>query len=78
MSILREYMPHAIIGSFIEIEGPPESAVSDVMDLINLSSFQIVRKNYGELMMEKFRELQLPLTNIYATFAKETAWKAVL
>lgn len=59
------------IGSFIEIEGPSEEAIHKIVDLLNLSSCQIVRKNYGELMMDKFRELQLPLSNIKATFAKQ-------
>lgn len=59
------------IGSFIEIEGPSEIAINEIVHLLNLSSCQVVRKNYGELMMAKFRELQLPLSNICATFAKE-------
>lgn len=59
------------IGSFIEIEGPSEDAIHKIIDLLDLSSCQVVRKNYGELMMDKFRELQLPLSNIQATFAKQ-------
>lgn len=59
------------IGSFIEIEGPAEEAIHKIVDLLGLSSCQIIRKNYGELMMTKFRELQLPLSNIQATFAKQ-------
>lgn len=59
------------IGSFIEIEGPSEDAIHKIIHLLDLSSCQIARKNYGELMMDKFRELQLPLSNIQATFAKE-------
>lgn len=59
------------IGSFIEIEGPSEDAIHKIVHLLDLSSCQIVRKNYGELMMDKFRELQLPLSNIQATFAKQ-------
>lgn len=59
------------IGSFIEIEGPSEDAIKEVVHLLDLSSCQIVQKNYGELMMDKFRELKLPLSNIQATFAKQ-------
>lgn len=59
------------IGSFIEIEGPSEDAIHKIVQLLDLSSCQVVRKNYGELMMDKFRELQLPLSNIQATFAKQ-------
>jgi adenylate cyclase class IV len=55
------------IGSFIEIEGPSETAINKIISLLNLSSFQVVRQNYGELMTAKFRELRLPLTNIRAT-----------
>lgn len=60
------------IGTFCEIEGPSEDAIQKIVHLLDLSSFQTVRKNYGELMIDKFRELQLPLSNICATFAKET------
>lgn len=59
------------IGSFIEIEGPSEDAIHKIVGLLDLSSCQIIRKNYGELMMDKFRELQLPLFNVQATFAKQ-------
>lgn len=63
------------IGSFIEIEGPTEIAINQVVSLLNLSSCQVIRQNYGELMMAKFRELQLPLTNIRATFEQEIECK---
>lgn len=63
------------IGSFIEIEGPSEHAINEIVILLNLSSCKIVRQNYGELMTAKFRELQLPLTHIHATFAKEKELK---
>jgi len=59
------------IGSFIEIEGPSEAAINKIVHFLDLSSCQVIRKNYGELMMDKFRELQLPLSNIQATFAKQ-------
>lgn len=59
------------IGSFIEIEGPSESAINEVVALLNLSSCPVIRKNYGELMLEKFRQLGLPVSNIRATFAHE-------
>ena len=48
------------IGSFIEIEGPSEVSINKIVYLLDLSSCQVIRKNYGELMMDKFRELQLP------------------
>jgi predicted adenylyl cyclase CyaB len=59
------------IGSFIEIEGPSEEAIHKIVTLLQLTSHEVIRQNYGELMTEKFQELQLPLTNICATFAKE-------
>lgn len=59
------------IGSFIEIEGPSETAIHEVINLLNLTSCQVIRKNYGELMLEKFQQLGLPINNICATFAKE-------
>ncbi len=65
------------IGSFIEIEGPSEFAINQIVSLLNLSSLPVVRQNYGELMMAKFRELQLPLSNIIATFAYEIEYKSV-
>ena len=63
------------IGPFIEIEGPSEIEINKVISLLNLSSCQVVRQNYGELMLMKFRELQLPLSNIRATFANEMECK---
>lgn len=63
------------IGFFIEIEGPSEIAIQEVVHLLDLASSQVVRKNYGELMKEKFQELQLPSSMICATFAKEVEVK---
>lgn len=65
------------IGTFIEIEGPSENAIHEVIALLNLSSCNVVCQNYGELMTAKFQELQLPLTNICATFANESALKCM-
>lgn len=59
------------IGSFIEIEGPSEEVIQEIVSLLGLSSYEVIRKNYGELMKAKFSELGLPLTNIHATFASE-------
>src|ERR1700722_4897806 len=42
------------IGSFIEIEGPSEVSINKIVHLLDLSSCQVIRKNYGELMMDKF------------------------
>lgn len=64
------------IGSFIEIEGPSETAINQIVALLQLSSSEVVRQNYGELMTAKFQELQLPITNICATFANEKELKA--
>lgn len=66
------------IGSFIEIEGPSENAIQEIVSLLNLSSCRVVRQNYGELMIAKFRELQLPLSNIRATFAHEIECKDMI
>jgi len=59
------------IGSFIEIEGSSEVVINEIVSLLKFIFFSGIRQNYGELMMEKFRELQLPLANIRATFANE-------
>jgi hypothetical protein len=59
------------LARFIEIEGPSEDAIQKIVHLLDLFSCQIVQKNYGELMLDRFRELQLPLSNIQATFAKQ-------
>lgn len=59
------------IGTFIEIEGPSEAAIQDLVKKLKLSENSIISKNYGELMKDKFLELSLPLSNIQATFAKE-------
>ncbi|MBA3958295.1 MAG: class IV adenylate cyclase [Parachlamydiaceae bacterium] len=63
------------IGFFIEIEGSSEDTINDTVSLLNLSSCKVVRQNYGELMMAKFRELKLPLSNMRATFAYEMECK---
>lgn len=63
------------IGTFVEIEGPHEEAIQEVVALLGLSKCPVVRKNYGELMKAKFHELQLPTTNICATFAHEKKLK---
>lgn len=55
----------------MEIEGPSEEAIQEVVKILDLNSCKVIRKNYGELMKEKFHELQLPVTNICATFEKE-------
>lgn len=67
--IVLDQLP--FIGSFIEIEGPSEQAIQEVIHFLDLSSCKIVQKNYGELMIDKFRELNLPISNIRATFAQE-------
>jgi predicted adenylyl cyclase CyaB len=64
------------IGTFVEIEGPSEAAIQDVVTLLKLSSCQVVSSHYGELMKAKFTELQLPLAHIQATFAKEKELKS--
>lgn len=63
------------IGSFIEIEGPSEKAIQEIVHVLELSESPVVRKNYGELMKEKFKELQLPLSSICATFTREKEFK---
>lgn len=62
------------IGSFVEIEGPSEDIIQETMKTLQLSCSRIVPQNYGELMKEKFRELNLPLSSICATFAKENEY----
>lgn len=67
--IVLDHLPY--IGHFIEIEGPTEAAIHDMVQALKLTSSSVIRKNYGELMKEKFIELNLPLTHIQATFAAE-------
>jgi adenylate cyclase, class 2 len=59
------------IGSFVEIEGPSENEIHALVLLLNLSSYPVIRQNYGELMIQKFQLLGLPVSSICATFAKE-------
>ncbi len=63
------------IGCFVEIEGPSEAAIHEIVALLEITSCTVVRQNYGELIREKFRDLQLPSANICATFAKENELK---
>ena len=60
------------IGSFVEIEGPTEAAILEIVQLLHLSSFAPLQKNYGELIAEKFKKLGL--SQIHATFAAEAAF----
>lgn len=69
IEIVLDKLP--FIGTFIEIEGPSEEAIEAVISKLGLSSHEPIRNNYGELMKAKFKELQLPLNQIHATFAKE-------
>lgn len=62
------------IGTFIEIEGPSENAIKEIIRLLDLSSFPTMHNHYGELMKAKFVELQLPLTPFQATFEREKEW----
>lgn len=71
--IVLDLLP--FIGSFIEIEGPSEASIQEIILLLDLSSCLVISKNYGELIMDKFRQLRLPLANICATFAKEIELK---
>lgn len=59
------------IGSFIEIEGPSEKEIHAIMNLLGLSTFEVIHKNYGELMSSKFKELGLPDSPVFATFENE-------
>lgn len=62
------------IGTFIEIEGPSEEAIHSMLQKLHLSSDQIVTQNYGEIMKDKLKALQLPLVS--ATFAGESEFYA--
>lgn len=66
------------IGAFMEIEGPTEEFIYKIMEMLGLSSCPAIRKNYGELMKDKFRALGLSTSNICATFAKEALLTSIL
>jgi adenylate cyclase, class 2 len=59
------------IGTFIEIEGPSEEAINEVIHLLDISNFPTIQNHYGELMKAKFLELQLPMSPLHATFSRE-------
>lgn len=63
------------IGYFIEIEGPDENTIHNIVRSLHLTSHEVVSKNYGELMREKFEELSLSSHFVQATFAAEAASK---
>lgn len=65
--ILLDRLP--FIGSFVEIEGPDEKTIQEIVKSLSLTSHEVVLKNYGELMRSKFKELNLSMDNFQATFA---------
>lgn len=67
--IVIDHLP--FIGFFLEIEGPDEIAIQNIVHALKLTSCEVVRKNYGELMREKFSELKLAPSQVHATFAAE-------
>lgn len=71
VEVMLDHLP--FLGAFIEIEGPSENAIQEVLALLQLSSKAIERKNYGELMSEKLQELGI--SNMHATFSKEAQFQ---
>lgn len=67
--IVLDRLPY--IGLFIEIEGPSEAAIQEIVHLLKLSSCQVIRQNYGELMAEKLCTLNLCYSSLRVTFAEE-------
>jgi adenylate cyclase class 2 len=59
------------IGYFVEIEGPSELEIQKVVELLGLQDCPVIKQNYGELMRNKLKEMQLPIKNFFATFEKE-------
>lgn len=71
--ILLDRLP--FLGTFIEVEGPNESAIEDVLKTLKISHLPRIQKNYGELMREKLKELELTHLTHEATFAAEQNWR---
>lgn len=65
--IVMDKLP--FIGTFVEIEGPNEAAIHEIVKLLGLSSCEVIQKHYGELFKAKFHELKL--NHSHATFANE-------
>ncbi len=76
IEIVLDKLP--FLGSFIEVEGPDEAAIQQVIKKLKLSIDLAIRKNYGELMEEKFQELGLNASEIQATFSAEERYRAML
>lgn len=74
--VLLDILP--FIGCFIEVEGPNEAAINEVLHSLKLSPEMAIRKHYGELMEDKLKELGLFKLPILSTFAAEEKWKSSL
>jgi predicted adenylyl cyclase CyaB len=62
------------LGCFVEVEGPNEAAIKEVLKTLELDTKPATTKHYSELMTDYFKALQLPTTYIQATFAAEEQW----
>lgn len=71
IEIVFDLLP--FIGAFVEVEGPSEEVIHEVLRSLGLSPEGAIGKNYSELLRAKFEELGLH--NIPATFAAEEQWK---
>jgi predicted adenylyl cyclase CyaB len=69
IEIVLDHLP--FLGYFVEIEGPSQDAINEVVRLLDLPPDAGIQKNYGELTTEKFSILGLSTTNICSTFAEE-------
>ena len=64
------------IGWFLEIESDGEESIEKIIKDLEISSFERVKLNYGELMDKKMSEINLPMRpNLKATFEQEENWK---
>lgn len=61
------------LGWFIEVEGPSEAAIEQVLLALHLSFQDAIRQNYAELMTAHVKKLGMPPAQFRATFAAEKA-----
>lgn len=59
------------LGWFIEVEGPSEAAIEQVLLALRLSSQDAIRQNYTELMTAHLKKQGIPPAQYRATFAAE-------
>ncbi len=75
IEVVLDHLP--FIGFFVEIEGPTQEAIHQMVAKLQLPHGAGIQQHYGELTTAKFAALGLPTTHIISTFEAERAYQRV-